>query len=60
MCDKLIREEFGLGKMPVAGSCSGDCHQLAASLVTNRFSREFLWSKCAAMCTEKYNFSAAR
>jgi len=49
--------EFGPGLGPSEGSCSGDCHQLAVSLVTNRFTRDFLWSKCADMCSDKYNFS---
>ena len=52
--------EFGPGLGPSEGSCSGDCHQLAVSLVTNRFTRDFLWSKCADMCSDKYNFSTYR
>jgi len=51
----LYRQEFGVGQRPLPGSCSGDCHLLAINTNTNRFTREFLWSHCATMCSTKYN-----
>ena len=55
LCGPLYRQEFGVGQRPLAGSCSGDCHLLAINTNTNRFTREFLWSHCATMCSAKYN-----
>ena len=55
VCGQDFSQEFGLGLRPSQGSCSGECDQLATSLVTNRFSREFLWSSCTNMCNDKYS-----
>lgn len=55
LCGPLYRQEFGVGRRPLAGSCSGDCHLLAINTNTNRFTKEFLWSHCATMCSTKYN-----
>ena len=60
VCGQDFSQEFGVGLRPSQGSCSGDCDQLAASLVTNRFSREFLWSSCARMCQDKYTLQLFR
>ena len=60
VCGQDFSQEFGVGVRPSPGSCSGDCDQLAASLVTNRFSREFLWSSCARMCQDKYSIALFR
>ena len=60
VCGQDFSQEFGVGVRPSQGSCSGDCDQLAASLVTNRFSREFLWSSCARMCQDKYTLHLFR
>ena len=55
VCGQEFSQEFGVGVRPSQASCSGDCDQLAVSLVTNRFSREFLWSSCTNMCNDKYS-----
>ena len=60
LCGPLYRQEFGVGRRPLAGSCSGDCHLLAINTNTNRFTREFLWSHCATMCSAKYNTTQFR
>ena len=60
MCGQEYSSEFGVGQSPAQGSCSGDCHSLAVSLVTNKFTKDFLWSKCSAMCLDKYSFSLFR
>lgn len=60
ICGQEFNHEFGVGASPAAESCSGDCHDLASSLITNRFTKDFLWSKCASMCSDKYNFSTFR
>ena len=60
VCGQDFSQEFGLGVRPSQGSCSGECDQLATSLVTNRFSREFLWSSCARMCQDKYSIALFR
>jgi len=57
LCGQEFTEEFGVGVSPSHGSCSGDCHDLAASLINNKFTKDFLWSKCSTMCSDKYNFS---
>ena len=46
--------EFGYEKSPTPGSCSGDCDALVHRLVNSKFKKEFMWSKCTAMCAEKY------
>ena len=60
LCGPLYRQEFGVGRRPLAGSCSGDCHLLAINTNTNRFTKEFLWSHCATMCSTKYNTTEFR
>ena len=60
VCGQDFSQEFGVGVRPSQGSCSGECDQLAVSLVTNRFSREFLWSSCARMCADKYTIQLFR
>ena len=60
LCGPLYRQEFGVGRRPLAGSCSGDCHLLAINTNTNRFTKEFLWSHCATMCSTKYNTTEYR
>ena len=55
VCGPEYSQEFGVGRTPEPGSCSGECDQLAVSLITNRFSREFLWSSCTNMCNDKYS-----
>ena len=60
LCGQDFSQEFGVGVSPTHRSCSGDCHDLATSLITNRFTKDFLWSKCASMCSDKYNFSSFR
>ena len=60
LCGQEYSDEFGVGQSPAPGSCSGDCHSLAVSLVTNKFTKDFLWAKCSAMCLDKYNFSQFR
>ena len=60
LCGPLYRQEFGVGRRPLAGSCSGDCHLLAINTNTNRFTKEFLWSHCAIMCSTKYNTTEYR
>ena len=60
LCGQEFTEEFGVGVSPSHGSCSGDCHDLAASLINNKFTKDFLWSKCSTMCSDKYNFSTFR
>ena len=60
LCGPLYREEFGVGKRPRLGSCSGDCHLLAINTNTNRFTKEFLWQQCARMCAVKYNTTQYR
>ena len=60
VCGQDFSQEFGVGIRPSQGSCSGECDQLAVSLVTNRFSREFLWSSCARMCADKYTIQLFR
>ena len=52
-------QEF-LGGAPLVGSCSGDCHLLASNLNTDRFTREWLWSSCADMCSQKFDFVTHR
>ena len=60
LCCQEYSSEFGVGLSPAQGSCSGDCHGLAVSLVTNKFTKDFLWAKCSAMCLDKYSFSLFR
>ena len=60
LCGPLYRQEFGVGKRPLLGSCSGDCHLLAINTNTNRFTKEFLWQQCARMCAIKYNTTQYR
>ena len=60
VCGQDFSQEFGPGLRPSEGSCSGECDQLASSLVTNRFSREFLWASCSRMCADKYTFQLFR
>ena len=60
LCGQEFTEEFGVGVSPSHGSCYGDCHDLAASLINNKFTKDFLWSKCSTMCSDKYNFSTFR
>merc|ERR1712157_280380 len=47
-------------QQPKVGSCSGDCHLLAVNLVNNKFHKEYLWSNCARMCSNKYTFDTFR
>ena len=60
LCGQDFSNEFGVGVSPTHRSCSGDCHDLATSLIDNKFTKDFLWSKCASMCSDKYNFSSFR
>jgi len=59
LCGPEYSEEFtGLGhSRPLVGSCSGDCHLLASSLITDKFHKEFLWGNCAGMCRDKFEFN---
>jgi len=57
LCGPDYSTEFMAGQAPRVGSCSGDCHLLATNLISNKFHREFLWSNCARMCSQKYSFS---
>ena len=60
VCGPEYSSEFGVGRSPSVGSCSGECDHLAETLITNRFSREFLWSSCAKMCADKYSLALFR
>jgi len=58
MCNSYSKEFTSSGhNSPQVGSCSGDCHLLATNLNSNKFHKEFLWSNCARMCSDKYNFN---
>merc|ERR1719397_901617 len=59
LCGPEYGQEF-LGGAPLVGSCSGDCHLLASNLNTDRFTREWLWSSCADMCSQKFDFVTHR
>jgi len=60
LCGPEFTREFLQGAVPKVGSCSGDCNLLAINLVSNKFIRDWLWSNCASMCQDKYDFQSYR
>jgi len=60
LCGPHYTQEFLQGSLPKVGSCSGNCNLLAINLVSNKFTRDWLWSNCASMCNSKYDFETHR